>query len=51
MVVKVSFSLFLQEQIHVVDPQGGQLLVRTFEVKQKSTERDENGPRHDLVSC
>lgn len=36
--------LFLEQQIDVVDPEWGELLVRTLEIKQQTAERDKNRP-------
>ena len=43
-------SSFLDKQVQVVNSQRGQLLVRSLEVKQQSTEGNENGPKNPLVS-
>jgi hypothetical protein len=44
-IIKTQFrSLFLEEQVHVVDPQGCEFLVRAFQIKQQSAEGNKDGP-------
>lgn len=43
-------NLFLEQQIHVVDSQGDELVVGTIHVQQKTSEGNKDGPAEYQVS-